>query len=161
MRLFCSFLDLQDTLAPGVLPRHSVAAVTTWTEALTLLSCLDLPGLPMDHCPSPCWSATPTPPLTALLTDPRSSRGQVWTISSRFQSSPLASIPCSGNFISTACSGMNTNLRNRHQFRENIRFTHAIFVEPLLRARSSAASCSKLSNVATPLENPLKWQRNR
>lgn len=160
MRLFCSLLGPQDTLVPGVLPRHSVAAVTTWREALTLLSCLDLPGLPWITAFS-MLECHPHPTLTALLTEPRSSRGQVWTISSRFQSSPLASIPCSGNFISTACSGMNTNLRNRHQFRENIGLTHAILVEPLLRARSSAANCSKLSNIITPLENPLKWQRNK
>lgn len=147
---------------------------SAWCPAKTLSGCCNyldggpntpvLSGSPRTahgSLPFSMLECHPHPPLTALLTDPRSSRGQVWTISSRFQSSPLASIPCSGNFISTACSGTNTNLRNRHQFRENIRFTHAIFVEPLLSARSSAASCSKLSNVATPLENPLKWQRNR
>lgn len=152
MLLFCPLLDLQDPLVPGVLPRHSVAAVTTWRPQH---SCLDLPGLPMDHCPFPCWSSTPHPTLTALLTEPRSSRGQVWTFSSCFQSSPLASILCCGNFISTAYSGMNTNLKNRHQFRENIGFIHAISVEPLISARSSVASCSKLSNHRnSPRESP-------
>ena len=49
--LFCPLLDLQDPLGPGVLPRHSAAAVTTWR--------------PQHSCF--VWISQDCPRITALL----------------------------------------------------------------------------------------------